>query len=67
MSGKKVPVFAWDTGAAFATLRLFGPEEYGGLGDVSANASVLAEPNGRDIEEIIHEVNILLACDFSNS
>lgn len=60
ITGKTVPVLAWDSGAAFATLRLFGPEELGGLGDLPAKANLLAEATGRDIREVIHEVNYSL-------
>lgn len=57
ITGKTVPVLAWDSGAAFATLRLFGPEELGGLGDLPAKANLLAEATGRDIREVIHELS----------
>jgi len=54
-----VPIFTWNPASAFTMLRLFGSEELGGLGDVSAKASILAKATGRTIEEIAHEVTIL--------
>ena len=58
---KAVPIYSWDTGAAFATLRLFSPEKYGGLGDIQAKASALAERTGRNIKKVLYEVTILLS------
>ncbi|PAV19567.1 UDP-Glycosyltransferase glycogen phosphorylase [Pyrrhoderma noxium] len=34
ISGKNVPIYAWQTGAAAAVLYMFGPEHLGGLGDL---------------------------------
>jgi len=61
LTGRTVPVLAWDSGAAFYTLRLFCPEELGGLGDISAKARMLAEATGRKVEEIADEVKYFLS------
>jgi len=37
-------------------LRIFGPEKYGGLGDVVNKARHLAEATGQDVEEVTKEV-----------
>ncbi|KAF8227378.1 UDP-Glycosyltransferase/glycogen phosphorylase, partial [Tricholoma matsutake] len=57
VTGKTVPVLAWDSSAAFATARLFGSEELGGLGDVAAKANLLTKATGREIGETIHELS----------
>jgi hypothetical protein len=41
---------------AYVPLRIFGPEKYGGLGDVANEARHLAEVTGRDVEEVTKEV-----------
>lgn len=64
VTGKTVPVLAWDSSAAFATARLFGSEELGGLGDVAAKANLLTKATGREIGETIHEVDTLFAQCF---
>jgi len=61
LTGRTVPIFAWNPGSAFTMLRFFGPEELGGLSDVLAKAHVLAEATGREIEGIVDEVTILFA------
>jgi len=38
VTGKDVPVFAWHAGNACFYLRIFGPERYGGLGEVPEKA-----------------------------
>lgn len=56
ITNKTVPVLAWYPGASFSSLRLFGPEELGGLGDIPAKAKALSEATGRDMEDIAYEV-----------
>ena len=34
ISGKNVPIYAWQTAAAASILYTFGPERLGGLGDL---------------------------------
>ena len=41
------------------TLRIFGPEEIGGIGDAASKARALAENTGGDIDELIEEVTIV--------
>jgi hypothetical protein len=43
------------------TLRLFGPEELGGIGDVLAKARAVVEQTGRDEKEVIEEVLLVYA------
>jgi hypothetical protein len=38
ISGKNVPVWNWWSSGAYLPLRIFGPEKYGGLGDVANKA-----------------------------
>ena len=56
ISGKNVPVWNWSPSSAYLPLRVFGPEKYGGLGDVANKARHLAETTGRDVEEVTKEV-----------
>ena len=56
ISGKKVPVWSWLPTGAYLPLCIFGPEKYGGLGDVENKARHLAEATGRDVEEVMIEV-----------
>ncbi|KAF8586996.1 glycosyltransferase family 1 protein [Ramaria rubella] len=55
-SGKKVPVYAWQTTYSSATLRIMGPEEYGGLGNVAAKADAKAEATDQDLQVISDEL-----------
>ena len=46
-------------------LRLTGPEEFGGLGDITAKAQIEHEKTGRPISKILDEVSILITvCDY---
>ena len=56
ISGKDIPVWNWSPSGAYLQLRVFGPEKYGGLGDVANKARHLAEATGRDVEEVTKEV-----------
>lgn len=57
ITGKNVPVWnCWFAGA-YLPLRVFGPEKYGGLGDVANKARPVAEATGRDVEEVAKEVS----------
>lgn len=58
ITGKDVPVWNWFPAGAYLPLYLFGPEKYGGLGDVANNAQHVAESTGRDVEEVTKEVGI---------
>ena len=57
-TGLSVPILGWAVTNAFMTLRLFGPEEIGGLGDVLAKARAVVEQTGRDEREVIEEVAV---------
>ncbi|KAF8575272.1 glycosyltransferase family 1 protein [Ramaria rubella] len=52
-TGKRVPVFAWQSGSASSALQSMAPESFGGFGDISAKARAQAEATGRQFEEII--------------
>jgi hypothetical protein len=54
----------WDVGNIFMTLRLFGPEEMGGVGDVLVKARAMTEKTGRNEEELIKEVTLSLGYSF---
>ena len=34
ISGRNVPIYSWQSGAASAVMYLFGPEQFGGNGDL---------------------------------
>ncbi|KAI5117421.1 hypothetical protein M0805_004052 [Coniferiporia weirii] len=53
VSGTSVPIYAWQSGAVGGGLFLFGPERYGGKGDMAAKiAAITAEDEEtRKIEE----------------
>ena len=55
ITGKTVPIWNWFSDA-YLPLRMFGPEKYGGLGDVTTKARRVAEATGRDVEEVTKEV-----------
>jgi uroporphyrinogen-III decarboxylase len=52
ITGKNVPVWNWWSSGAYLPLRIFGPEKYGGLGDVVNKAQYMAEATERDVEEV---------------
>jgi len=56
ITGKNVPVWNWSPTGAYLPLRVFGPEKYGGLGDVANKARHMAEATGRDVEEVTKEM-----------
>ena len=57
-TGSSVPILAWSAVNAYLALRLFGPEELGGIGDVLAKARAVVEQTGRDEKEVIEEVAV---------
>jgi len=56
ITGKNVPVWNWWSAGAYLPLCVFGPEKYGGLGDVANKARHVAEATGRDVEEVTKEM-----------
>ena len=56
ITGKNIPVWNWSPAGAYLQLRVFGPEKFGGLGDVANKARHLAETTGRDVEDVTKEV-----------
>jgi len=57
ISGKSIPVIAWVTGDAPSVIRLFGPQSYGGLGDISVRAEEEASRLGVSPKEIVDKVS----------
>jgi hypothetical protein len=57
ITGRNVPVWNWWTSGAYPALYVFGPEKYGGLGDVANKAREVAEATGRDVQEVTKEVD----------
>jgi hypothetical protein len=66
VTGKTIPVLAWNAGYAPSTLRIIAPEKYGGFGDVKTKAKVEAEATGRNVEEIIDKVCCLCSSHFTS-
>lgn len=56
ITGRNVPVWNYWSSGAHLPLHIFGPEKYGGLGDVVTKARYRAEATGRDVEEVTKEV-----------
>jgi uroporphyrinogen-III decarboxylase len=56
ITGKNIPVWNWWLAGAYLPLCVFGPEKYGGLGDVTNKARHVAEATRRDVEEVTKEV-----------
>ncbi|KDR73135.1 hypothetical protein GALMADRAFT_721979 [Galerina marginata CBS 339.88] len=52
ITGRSVPIMSWMTGHASALLRLFGPESFGGIGDIGAKIDAEATRLGGTPEEI---------------
>ncbi|PPQ96596.1 hypothetical protein CVT26_010751, partial [Gymnopilus dilepis] len=52
ITGQSVPIFAWMTGHASSILRLYGPEEIGGIGNLGARIDAEAARTGVAPEEI---------------
>ena len=67
MTRKSIPVYAWVSTCASSVLRTFASKEFGGFGDVQAQASILAKEAGRDEDDILKEVgkNCLLGLPTS--
>ena len=54
ISGKNVPIYAWQTAAAASILYTFGPERLGGLGDlVEKFEKIEAEDEEAEEKEIL--------------
>ncbi|PPQ92738.1 hypothetical protein CVT25_015359 [Psilocybe cyanescens] len=52
ISGSSVPIFSWLTGHAATIIRIFGPEHYGGLDDITAKIEAEAARRGVTTKEI---------------
>ncbi|KDR66298.1 hypothetical protein GALMADRAFT_1162382 [Galerina marginata CBS 339.88] len=56
ITGKNVPVWNWWSSGSYLPLRVWGPERYGGMGNVPDKARTLAEATGRDVDEVTNEM-----------
>ncbi|GJJ16201.1 hypothetical protein Clacol_010497 [Clathrus columnatus] len=56
VSGRVVPVLTWNLTALNSSLHFFGPESFGGLGNVSSKAEILAKETGKPVDDIIREL-----------
>ncbi|KAH7878440.1 UDP-Glycosyltransferase/glycogen phosphorylase [Lentinula edodes] len=56
IAGSKCSIFSWMTAPAGATLRLFGPEKYGGVGDLSPKAEAEMDLSGKRYAEVAKEI-----------
>ncbi|KAJ4497418.1 hypothetical protein C8R41DRAFT_217270 [Lentinula lateritia] len=56
IAGSKCSIFSWMTAPAGATLRLFGPEKYGGVGDLSPKAEAEIALSGKRYAEVAKEI-----------
>ena len=56
MTRRSIPVYAWASMSASSVLRISGPKELGGIGDIKSQGSIQAKETGRDEEDIIKEV-----------
>ena len=50
-------MYAWASMSASSVLRISGPKELGGIGDIKSQGSIQAKETGRDEEDIIKEVS----------
>ena len=57
MTRRSIPVYAWSCMSASFVLRIFGPKELGGFGDIKSQGSIQAEATGKDEDDIIKEVS----------
>ncbi|GJJ06841.1 hypothetical protein Clacol_001037 [Clathrus columnatus] len=55
-----------NTTALNSTLHFFGPESFGGLGNVSLKAEILTKEIGKPVDDIIREVSCWLPVDISS-
>jgi hypothetical protein len=57
-----VPIIAWITAGAAATIRTFGPESMGGTGDIGARIDAEIARTGLSDDEIGPKVHISVSC-----
>lgn len=70
LSGHTVKVHVWCSGLTAAMFHLFGPEEFGGKGDVRTRAEEEARQTGASSADIILQVRspiAIAACLFPNN
>ncbi|KAF8577033.1 glycosyltransferase family 1 protein [Ramaria rubella] len=55
-TGKRIPIFAWQSGYCSAMLHMAGPERFGGMGNLGSVARKQAEVTGGQYEVILDEL-----------
>ena len=60
ISGKNVPIYAWESGAASACMYLFGPEQFGGAGDLLQKVQEIKAENEEERKKEIKRVRLYL-------
>jgi len=58
ITGNSIPVLSWITISAASTLRLYGPENLGGFGNVAANSIEESQRTGKKVEDIADEASL---------
>jgi hypothetical protein len=66
-AGTACPILAWNPSTVSATLRLFGPENLGGLGDLQVKAAAEAAATGKPIAEIASSVSNVVPHVFATA
>ena len=59
ISGKNVPIYAWLPGSATAIMRMSGPEQFGGSGDLIKKCEGIKDTGER--VKAINEVKLISA------
>ena len=60
ISGRNVPIYAWESGAASACMYLFGPEQFGGAGDLLQKVQEIKAENEEERKKEIKRVRLYL-------
>ncbi|KAF8583172.1 glycosyltransferase family 1 protein [Ramaria rubella] len=55
-TGKRIPIFGWQTTCCSVILRIMGPEKFGGMGNIASIARKQAEATGGQYEAILEEL-----------
>ena len=66
ISGKNVPIYAWQTGAAAAVLYIFGPEHPGGHGDLVEKCEKIEAEDEETRDKEIIKVGVSLILTMSS-
>ena len=58
ISGDSVKIYSWVPGMMLAILYLFGPEKYGGMGNIHVKVEEESRRTGRTYDEVAMEVRM---------